>query len=340
MAQQTINLGATGTGGGGDTARLAFEKIIANFDELYAEKAPLASPAFTGTPTVPTPAVGSNDASAANTAFVQGIAANKLDTTGTAADASKLDGRAAADFWHTSNLVKQTSPTDTTAGALMAVGAFGLGANAKVTAVNIDDPVAVPKGLVFCSGPSGTTGTLPTPYGILWSGGISNDGFAQEWYEVGTGATTKRHYYRTMYNGVLGPWRELYHTGNILGTVSQSGGVPTGAIIERGSNANGEYVRYADGTQICLGVYRTLVYGSTTVLQVTEYHAASFINANYITVWNSDLSTEFLAASKRSGIHDISSRSTAACVLRFVGGGSFVSGDVMGARALSIGRWY
>lgn len=39
----------------------------------------------------------------------------------------------------------------------------------------------------------------------------------------------------------------------IAGTVSQSGGVPTGAIIERGSNANGEYVRYADGTQICWG---------------------------------------------------------------------------------------
>lgn len=37
----------------------------------------------------------------------------------------------------------------------------------------------------------------------------------------------------------------------ILGTVSQSGGVPTGAVIEKGSNANGEFVRFADGTQIC-----------------------------------------------------------------------------------------
>ncbi|MBF5006833.1 hypothetical protein [Diaphorobacter caeni] len=36
----------------------------------------------------------------------------------------------------------------------------------------------------------------------------------------------------------------------ILGTVSQSGGVPTGAIVQRGSNANGEFVRFADGTQI------------------------------------------------------------------------------------------
>lgn len=42
-----------------------------------------------------------------------------------------------------------------------------------------------------------------------------------------------------------------FRQGNILGTVSQSSGVPTGAIIERGSNANGEYVRFADGTQMC-----------------------------------------------------------------------------------------
>lgn len=39
--------------------------------------------------------------------------------------------------------------------------------------------------------------------------------------------------------------------GNLLGTVSQAAGTPTGAVIERGSNANGEYVRFADGTQIC-----------------------------------------------------------------------------------------
>lgn len=38
---------------------------------------------------------------------------------------------------------------------------------------------------------------------------------------------------------------------DILGTVAQSGGVPTGALVEKGTNANGEYARYADGTQIC-----------------------------------------------------------------------------------------
>lgn len=41
-----------------------------------------------------------------------------------------------------------------------------------------------------------------------------------------------------------------YDRSNVLGTVSQASGVPTGAIVERGSNANGEYVKYADGTLI------------------------------------------------------------------------------------------
>lgn len=67
-----------------------------------------------------------------------------------------------------------------------------------------------------------------------------------------TGAVnTPRQYIRKKAGGTWGSWRL---TGlPILGTVSQSSGVPTGAIIERGSNANGEYVRFADGTQICWG---------------------------------------------------------------------------------------
>lgn len=46
----------------------------------------------------------------------------------------------------------------------------------------------------------------------------------------------------------LGTTGALYSRDSILGTVSQSGGIPTGAIIERGSNANGRFTKYADGT--------------------------------------------------------------------------------------------
>lgn len=37
----------------------------------------------------------------------------------------------------------------------------------------------------------------------------------------------------------------------LVGVASQSGGVPTGAVIERGTNAMGDYVKWADGTMIC-----------------------------------------------------------------------------------------
>lgn len=37
----------------------------------------------------------------------------------------------------------------------------------------------------------------------------------------------------------------------MVGTATQSGGIATGAIIERGSNGNGEYIKFADGTLVC-----------------------------------------------------------------------------------------
>ncbi|UOA29033.1 DUF2793 domain-containing protein [Pseudosulfitobacter sp. DSM 107133] len=45
--------------------------------------------------------------------------------------------------------------------------------------------------------------------------------------------------------------QEVLSRGDLQGTVSQVGGAATGAVIERGSNASGDYVRFADGTQIC-----------------------------------------------------------------------------------------
>ncbi|WP_278397756.1 hypothetical protein [Stutzerimonas kunmingensis] len=72
----------------------------------------------------------------------------------------------------------------------------------------------------------------------------------------------------------VSPGPEFYQRSNILGTVSQSGGVPTGAIIERGSNANGGYVRFADGTQICRVVH---VGGYTANISLTRDWPALFV---------------------------------------------------------------
>ncbi len=43
----------------------------------------------------------------------------------------------------------------------------------------------------------------------------------------------------------------MFHQGNVLGPVSQSSGVPTGAIIERDATGDGAYIKFADGTLIC-----------------------------------------------------------------------------------------
>jgi len=64
---------------------------------------------------------------------------------------------------------------------------------------------------------------------------------------------------------------EVFKQANILGTVSESGGVPTGAIIERGSNANGEFVKYADGTQIC---FRSLSYTASSSSTSVDFPSA------------------------------------------------------------------
>ncbi|WP_370607928.1 hypothetical protein [Citrobacter meridianamericanus] len=58
------------------------------------------------------------------------------------------------------------------------------------------------------------------------------------------------------YSGDAKVWLNWFVLGSAaardtIGTVSQSGGVPTGAIIERASNSNGEYTKFADGTLIC-----------------------------------------------------------------------------------------
>lgn len=43
-----------------------------------------------------------------------------------------------------------------------------------------------------------------------------------------------------------------YHSRNVVGYVSMADGVPAGAVIERGANANGSYVKLADGTLWCI----------------------------------------------------------------------------------------
>jgi len=48
----------------------------------------------------------------------------------------------------------------------------------------------------------------------------------------------------------LAPGEAIFHTGNMVGTVSATPG-PGSALFESATNANGSYTRFADGTQMC-----------------------------------------------------------------------------------------
>ena len=67
-----------------------------------------------------------------------------------------------------------------------------------------------------------------------------------------------------------------YGPGNLVGEVSQSNGTPTGAVLEQGGNANGNYVRFADGTQICTAVATVDIAQASAGIYWSEAQARDF----------------------------------------------------------------
>jgi hypothetical protein len=140
-------------------------------------------------------------------------------------------------------------------------------------------------------------------------------------YGTGTLWTRSGNPVQTGSTGVYSPWRQMYASNNIVGVVSQSGFVPTGAIIERGGNANGEYTRWADGTQICF-------HNMPTPLANTVYnwaYPASFVGLRVFGTKDT---------SPANGSYVCSNGTTLTSTGFFVG----VGGDT--ANLSAIGRWY
>jgi hypothetical protein len=156
------------------------------------------------------------------------------------------------------------SVDDTTAGRLLKVGDFGLGqpgnAGTLLSAAGAADALrgwridrVSGANVALVGGPAGAAG------GTFETIGYSADNQHQLYFEVSGGGRVFQRFFNA---GVWSPWRNVYTTGNILGTVSQTGGVPTGAVIQSGSGANGEFVRFANGTQICTHALETTTSGA------------------------------------------------------------------------------
>lgn len=242
MAKELISLGTAPLGEDGDTVRQAFTKVNANADELYA----------------------ASDA-----------AATKLATIATGATANATDAQLRDRATHTG-----TQAISTVSGLQGALdGKVGAG-DSRLTDAREWTAETV-------SQAEAETGTATTRrawtservrQAILgwWNGATSafGRGFVaaadsaagRTALELGSAAT----------RNALGTTGDLYSRDSILGTVSQSAGIPTGAIIERGSNANGEYTKFADGTLICtttVDLPPTAIY---TQIDISKPHPHTF----------------------------------------------------------------
>ena len=115
---------------------------------------------------------------------------------------------------------------------------------------------------------------------------------------------------------------------SVIGTVGQSGGVPTGAIFERGNNANGNYIKFAVGTMICWGGAT----GSTGGEAAVTFPAAFSASANMKIVTSAYSSTANVRSARATG------RTTAGFNISV-----FDSGDARTAAAadwVAIGPWF
>lgn len=88
-----------------------------------------------------------------------------------------------------------------------------------------------------------------------------------------------------------------YGPGNLLGTVTQSGGIPTGGAIETGENASGSYVKFANGLMMQWGVAASpssyvpdgsIYRGGATTFDYPEDFAAGTIPALSVSVNSTD----------------------------------------------------
>ena len=109
-------------------------------------------------------------------------------------------------------------------------------------------------------------------------------------------------------------------------------------VVERGSNANGEYVRFADGTQICVATRDftdiTNAQGSLFISQSTQwYFPATFVGSGP-TYTGAD-ARSFGGVWASSGASPINGDSCSFSFLRVISYSGAFKGHLV-----AIGRWY
>ncbi len=134
----------------------------------------------------------------------------------------------------------------------------------------------------------------------------------------------------------------LYGRDSVVGTVGQSGGAPTGALFEYGSNSNGEFWKFAGGLCICRNLFaQTVAYAQPLLLQAEVTFPVGFSSSRPIVIPLAEISNSDPVRNK-IGATTVVSVSGSGCYCRFnaISGQTFSSGDVAPFFYLAVGRWY
>lgn len=121
---------------------------------------------------------------------------------------------------------------------------------------------------------------------------------------------------------------------DIVGTVSESGGVPTGAIIQRGSNANGEFVLFADGLAIALSPLFTLSNNVAT---------GSLFVSGAIQTWDFPITfveTPSLSGYVSNSIRWMTFSGATNSSVSLASMATVSSSTALAGKAMAIGKWY
>ena len=108
--------------------------------------------------------------------------------------------------------------------------------------------------------------------------------------------------------------------------------------VHYGSNANGSYVRFADGTQICWGSV-TLTYSSVAVLDKVWTFPAAFLSNPSVQATDNMLSTGMSARHIHARYRGSSLTPTSVAIEVIHDNDGFVSGNTVRTDVLAIGRW-
>lgn len=227
----------------------------------------------------------------------------------------------------------QSSSLDISADKLLKVGAFGLGApGSGLQNINSTNN-AIPPGF-YHIGADATGGPSAETHHLIHTRRSASGGEAQLALAEADGA----FHIRTRDTGGWSNWQQVATKDHYTGDLSDPA---SGPIFERGTNANGDYTRLADGTQIC---WHTLDmdYSWARELFKTWNFPALFASAAKVfcsidyaslqaTLPADELSTIAVEGATTSNSH--------LRLMRAAGQTDFTSGDVVSVHVMALGRW-